>query len=67
MYIVKCSNCQINLDNMRAGRDIVCFGPFNNQLEATEWIDDNCGYSYWEIYSISKKAFGILSAGIKPV
>jgi len=67
MYIVKCSNDHITLDNMRAGKEILFFGPFANQLEATEWIDDNCGFNYWEIFSITKIAYGILSTWIKPV
>tara|TARA_Y100000385_G_C12610402_1_gene432697 strand:+ start:291 stop:452 length:162 start_codon:yes stop_codon:yes gene_type:complete len=52
---------------MRAGKEILFFGPFDNQLEATEWIDDNCGFSFWEIFTISSVGYGIISAMIKPV
>lgn len=54
MYIVICSDTS-NID-MSSYKPFTInenvFGPFRYKNDAEEWVDDNCGKSYWSILEI---------------
>lgn len=52
-YVVLCSHkTNINLLTTIADEDLFIFGPFTSKENASNWIDDECGYQYWAILGV---------------